>query len=290
MRSLLAVLIVLGSSAIPLACQLVDPESSLEGTQPSQADGSVFTDANGDSGADGATSVDASCPGTGGPLALRVGSSSSSFCIDSTEVSDRQYRTFLIATDGGATVTQPSYCSWNQDFTPANGSMADDFPVAGIDWCDARAFCAWSGKRLCGKIGGDSLSPSSLGDPSASQWLAACAHAADGGFEHYPYGDTFNPKACNGIELTDGGGTVIVASLPLCVGGYPSLHDMTGNVDEWIDDCNNTVGSGDCCQTVGGSFKEDGVACGLGASAAPTCVSRTRKDTHSDVGFRCCSD
>lgn len=276
-----------------LACQLVDPLSDITG---GDAASDAATDSGGDASIDDAGNADTGtnddagpCPGTGGPTAVRVGPPGATFCIDSTEVTNRQYKIFLTSVDAGA-FPQPAYCAWNTTFGSAAAYPADDLPAADLDWCDAYSFCAWAGKRLCGKIGGGALAYASIGDPSASQLLAACAHAPDGGFEQFPYGATFDPTACNGIEKSDGGSTLPVASEPGCEGGYPRLFDLAGNVEEWSDACDNATGDLDCCPTFGGGYKEDMVGCGLGIAPPAGCTSRTRHDTHSDVGFRCCSD
>ncbi len=232
---------------------------------------------------------DGACQGTAGPASIRVGQGASSYCIDSTEVTLRHYQQFLAALDAGATATQPPECAFNVSFATTDLRTDTFTPINGVDWCDAYAFCAWAGKRLCGKIGGGSLAPASVGDPSASQWLAACAHASDGGIEQYPYGNTLEPTACNTGEV-DAGTLVEVGSLPKCVGGYPGMFDMSGNADEWIDSCDGTTGSTDCCLSVGGGYNDTQDSCGVGGMAPPACPGRTRADKHGDLGFRCCSD
>jgi formylglycine-generating enzyme required for sulfatase activity len=116
------------------------------------------------------------------------------FCIDATEVSLEQYLEFVTA----ATQTppeQPSACSWNTAFEPdPPNAGATELPVRGVDWCDARAYCQWAGKRLCGAIAGG---PSPYDEPSGAlnAWYAACSA---GGTRAFPYGDEYDPQACNG--------------------------------------------------------------------------------------------
>ena len=99
------------------------------------------------------------CPGTGGPTGVRVGS----YCIDSTEVTNDQYLAYLKERKGD-TSGQPPQCGWNtgtyalQPLDPWPVPVGQEqFAVVGVDWCDAFAFCAYYGKRLCGRIGGGSI-------------------------------------------------------------------------------------------------------------------------------------
>ena len=117
-------------------------------------------------------------------MALITAIDGRTFCIDTTEVTRAEYRDFLLATAGDA-AGQRATCAWNDSFAPAargcpvstfQPETQGDRPVVCIDWCDAVAYCAWAGKRLCGQIGGGSL-PGFFGgafDPARSQWHAAC--------------------------------------------------------------------------------------------------------------------
>src|SRR5262249_40663852 len=109
-----------------------------------------------------------------------------------------------------------------------------DRPVHAVDWCDAFAYCAWAGKRLCGRIAGGSVDPTFGTDlASESEWYNACSR---GGQHAYPYGDTYDPRACNGLEYGAGTGPQLpVGSLSSCTGGFAGLFDMSGNVSEWED-------------------------------------------------------
>jgi formylglycine-generating enzyme required for sulfatase activity len=254
-------------------------------------------------GGDGATGqdgdVDATpegeCPGTAGPVAVHVGGTHNRFCIDSTEVTVGQYRAFLDAMDGGVG-GQPPECAWNTSYTP--GVLgADDIPQTGIDWCDARAFCLWAGKRLCGKVtngvGAGPLSSEELGDVTANQWLIACS--AEGQLA-FPYGSVRQPGACN-LPESDAGKALPVGSTPTCMGGYPGVYDMVGNVWEWIDICRPYDAGADAAPVDGGPQKDECIVKGGSFASAPSeklnCrvdgVGGTRDVRSAEVGFRCCS-
>jgi formylglycine-generating enzyme len=235
------------------------------------------------------------CPGTAGPSMVRVGEDGNTFCIDSTEVTFGQYREFLAA-KGTDTSGQPAECTWNTSYQPSLGG-GDDIPAAGVDWCDALAYCRWAGKNLCGKqVAGERTGPVTLadiGDFEAHQWLLACSAR---GQLRYPYGGIHRPTACNTAE-NDAGKTLPVGTKPECQGGYPGVYDMIGNLWEWYDgpcfpsDAGALPDGGAGgperheCFVKGGSFLNSGAAldCAVEARGA----LRERKS--QDVGIRCCS-
>jgi formylglycine-generating enzyme required for sulfatase activity len=222
---------------------------------------------------------------------VKIMSSGGNYCIDSTEVTNAHYGAFLAAIQASpGSVTLGPGCPKQTNFTPVDPMdntpvwpvAADDYPVVHVDWCDAYAYCAWAGKRLCGQIGGGSLvaqpNPVKTLD-SYSQWHFACSA---GGMLTYPYGNTYQPGACLGM----GGGQIApVASFPMCVGGYPGIYDMAGNVWEWLDDCTSNTDLMAFCSTFGGGFDS--------GQADLACLGHrywTRIAGAADLGFRCCAD
>jgi formylglycine-generating enzyme len=94
--------------------------------------------------------------------------------------------------------------------------------VATVDWCDAYAYCKGVGKRLCGKIGGGSADYNTGWNNAArDQWHSACT---SGGVETYPYGSTYQPQTCNGLDH-GAGATVAVGSMTAC---ESSVSGFTG--------------------------------------------------------------
>jgi sulfatase modifying factor 1 len=197
------------------------------------------------------------CPSERGPPMTKVGS----FCIDSTEVTNAQYKVFLDDSKVDL-LHQPEQCkAVNASFVPTtenggglNVTTRADHPVVNVDWCDAYAYCQWAGKRLCGSIGGGPLEVGAAPVPSISQWSWACTR---GGLYSFPYGTTVRSGVCN-VARPDTGGpyTVPVMSKRLCQGGYDGMFDMVGNVEEWVDVCRKDPmrGNQTVCGLMGGSY------------------------------------
>jgi formylglycine-generating enzyme required for sulfatase activity len=240
------------------------------------------------------TDADASLPEAGCPAGMvqvPAPGGGKPYCVDSTEVTNKAYGAFLAVAEPPDASSQIAECAWNTSFE-AGTLGADNLPIGSINWCDAYAYCAWAGKRLCGAVGGGSY-PFANGYPSlASQWYAACSR---GGAQVYPYGNTYQRTTCNGRPL-DAGTMLPVGSLPGCEGGYPGIFDMSGNVSEFIDSCDTTPQSGcgstgpecDLCLLVGGGFLSGGAD---GSNIACTYPNEVYRNSHYvDNGFRCCAD
>jgi sulfatase modifying factor 1 len=255
--------------------------SAADGAVPPGPDGEAgLSDARGDVGGD---APPVSCGGTAGPSFVHVGA----FCIDSTEVTNRQYADFLAAKGQDLSALPPS-CSFKSSLTPGaswpvNTTKMTD-PVVNVDWCDAYAYCAFAGKRLCGAIGGGPSALASLADKSVDQWYAACSAS---GASAFPYGSKYTLGKCNDLEGKSGG-TRPVASYPGCEGATPGVFDMAGNAFEWEDACAVSVGPSDSCTLRGGSWQFSGAQYGICAAYFSDYVVK-RADFFNDTGFRCCS-
>jgi formylglycine-generating enzyme len=230
------------------------------------------------------------CGGTGGPTMVAL--TEAGLCIDSTEVTRGQYKAWLDTNP--STSSQASNCTWNTSFTPSDASWPPtdqlNYPVRGVDWCDSYAYCQAVGKRLCGKIGGGTAVYTDWANAFTDQWYSACS--SRGRSPAYPYGPNYSKVACNGPEYSDAGvsGTVAAGSLSTCVSvatGYGGVFDMSGNVQEWEDSCNESSSSAPDsvrCRLRGGSYltSYDMMACNFDWFSF-------RSYYAMDVGFRCCS-
>ena len=129
-----------------------------------------------------------------------------SFRLDKFEVTNALYEDFVRATKA----PEPPF--WRKvHFTGPH------LPVVGITWDEARAYCAWAGKRL----------------PTEAEWEYAAQGAGKG--RRYPWGNAQRDRhAVFGLSPDAGG--------PKAVGRRPegaSVHgveDLAGNVWEWVED------------------------------------------------------
>jgi sulfatase modifying factor 1 len=287
------------SSLVIAACGLFPSVDGLSGGDASLESGDelpALPDAGDASEASEAAADTGACPSAAGPAMVHVPIGDGGFCIDSTEVTTTDYAAFLDAVSKGAPVATPpsGVCNWNGSILPStSGSCTTDTdapdahpsrPVACVNWCDAYAYCAWAGKRLCGAIDGGALPFASVIGPANQQYVACSANTT----QPYPYGQTYVKGNCNTKDLYDGGAKVAdVKQFSACVGAFPGIYDIVGNVEEWVDSCDDQKegGATDHCHEQGDCF--DYTATGPARCDNDDSDPRTYRG--ADVGIRCCS-
>jgi formylglycine-generating enzyme required for sulfatase activity len=126
----------------------------------------------------------------------------SEFLMDKTEVTWRQFRKYAESTRSPLPPPPP----WGSP---------DDYPVSGILFNEAQAYCEWLGGRL----------------PTEAEWEKS-ARGTDG--REYLWGNAWNQDMCNTL---DGGPHRLeaVGSYPDCLSPY-GLLDMAGSLWEWCAD------------------------------------------------------
>lgn len=131
-----------------------------------------------------------------------------SFLIDEHEVTNAQYLVFCEATGHKL----PEF--WN---TPIfrSGRGFENYPVTGISWWDAKAYAEWAGKRL----------------PTEAEW----EYAARGGLVgmDFPNGNTWLQQS---LPPDSTGWTNRTEPVKTYEPNGYGLHDMGGNVWEWVAD------------------------------------------------------
>jgi formylglycine-generating enzyme len=159
-----------------------------------------------------------------------------------------------------------------------------DKPIVGVDYFEARDECGRQGKRLC----------------TSSEWELACEGS---GLLPYPYGYVRDSSVCNFdkpyiIPDNDAYANPKTRQAEMarldqrepsgvrleCVSTF-GVSDMTGNVDEWVE---NESGFGDKAPYRSGL--KGGYWGPVRNRCRPMTVDHNQWHTGYQVGFRCCSN
>jgi len=229
----------------------------------------------------------------------------SAYCIDEREAVYAEYKQFLEA-KGDDFGGQPQECAWNNSFVPGWDDPAHEIPQCSswyidtepdraancLDFCDAWAYCAWAGKRLCGVRGADAGKVTMVGASEieeatptlVSEWFNVCSQ---GGATTYPYGDAYEPGRCIDQTKIDTEGedsalAVRGAFENACRGTnspYDAVYNMSGSVQQWLNIC-YTGG----CASQGGRWHKETLPCEHNFGIASI------NSISTVAGVRCCAD
>lgn len=241
--------------------------------------------------------------------------SGGAYCMDEFEVTAGDYDRFIKSNQpvqDQIAECVPNGGAGNATFIPSGDwppsqpiAASYSLPVRYVDWCDAYAFCRWSGKELCGRVGPTVVADAGATDErmvlpaenatTKSAWFNACSAQGQNAF---PYGSAFVTTKCNVLTHPDAGANAAITRVAsyqpsgayqaldvaaperVCQGGFTGLYNMSGNLAEWENSCTATE-----CSIRGGSFKSDG-----STDARCTSAPATPKTTRSaEIGIRCCS-
>jgi sulfatase modifying factor 1 len=163
-------------------------------------------------------------------------------------------------------------------------NLAGVVPAVMVDWNDARRACGVEGKRLC----------------STEEWELACEGPQ---MWPYPYGIDRDATACNidraytlpemeafsdpwkiseEVERLDK--RVPSGALRRCVSPF-GVHDMTGNVDEWVSNEHGKDTEPPFHSTLKGGYWGP-----IRARCRPITSTHNAWFSFYQVGFRCCKD
>ena len=203
------------------------------------------------------------------------------FCIDANEVTAQD---FAKCVDAGKCGVPGQGDEW------ATYKKYPDHPIDLVSWDMSRDYCAWEGKRL----------------PTEAEWEWAAS-----GPDHtkWPWGDSPDPS-CDYVDYTPGGapkwkaggdvgcgggGTSPVGSHPKGDKVWPggAIHDLGGNVWEWVEDSfaayssetqtDPLVRQETAIQSIrGGGWNRPDIACGTAFRAAAHYEYQVPA-----LGFRC---
>lgn len=164
-------------------------------------------------------------------------------------------------------------------------------PVIMVDYLEAEAACATEGKRLC----------------TSSEWTLACEGQE---ILPYPYGYERDPKACNidrprpspepdfeafshprriAAEVDRLDLRVPSGSMSGCVSPF-GVHDMTGNVDEWVENDRHFEPFPDPEDRPYVSGLKGGYWGPIRSRCRPITEQHNQWFRFYQVGFRCCAD
>src|SRR5437867_18933 len=170
------------------------------------------------------------------------------FFIDSAEVGVAAYRRYL-----DSTRARPP---WTQ-------APSDQWPVTGVLWSEAVAYCAW--RQRGGRL------------PSEDEWEAAARGPQ--GFR-YPWGDQWEPGRANADSLRDGFAPAGASSLGR---SWVGAVDLIGNAWEWTAAAAADARGQPGHVIKGGAFDTPSV----NATAAYRAVLPDRRAWLGHTGFRC---
>lgn len=130
------------------------------------------------------------------------------YFIDQFEVSNEAYRACVTA--GGC--VQTGFANSFRRSGYRDDPEYADYPVVGISWEMANAYCEWAGKRL----------------PTEAEW----EYAASGPDNFiWPWGNAFDPL----LSAASAADTEAVDAFPDGVSPF-DVYNMAGNVNEWVAD------------------------------------------------------
>ena len=206
------------------------------------------------------------------------------FWMGQTEVTVKAYKQFVVERNLQMP-PEPTYSSRSSVTLYTNPGWAEDQqPMVNVSWNDAAAYCTWAGGRL----------------PTEAEWEYAARAGTTTEYALPAQEGSDDIKGKNLANCADCGSewggrqTAPVGQFPANAWG---LHDMHGNVFEWVEDCAHNSykdaphdgrawreeGGGDCSMRLlrGGSWYND-----LGSARSANRLRGSPDVPNYGIGFR----
>uniref|UniRef100_A0A2K5Q832 Sulfatase-modifying factor enzyme-like domain-containing protein n=1 Tax=Cebus imitator TaxID=2715852 RepID=A0A2K5Q832_CEBIM len=141
-----------------------------------------------------------------------------------------------------------------------------EYPVLHVSWNDARAYCAWRGRRL----------------PTEEEWEFAARGGLKG--QVYPWGNRFQPNRTNLWQVRP---TFLFHQMGWSMG--PRLYDLLGNVWEWTASPYQAAEQ-DMRVLRGASWIDTADGSANHRARVTTRMGNTPDSASDNLGFRCAAD
>lgn len=160
------------------------------------------------------------CPGCPDMVVLPAGS------FQMGESNEKPTRIVSIARPFAMAKTEVTQAQWRavMGTEPGKRSPCGDCPIDGISWNDAQLYVEKLG-RMTGKL---------YRLPSEAEWEYACRA---GGRHEYCGGNDAGQLAWHGAIIGSGNSEGMIHPVGQKQANAFGLHDMSGNVAEWVEDC-----------------------------------------------------
>jgi formylglycine-generating enzyme required for sulfatase activity len=162
--------------------------------------------------------------------------------------------------------------SWDKPAGQGTSLMGKlDHPVTHISYNDAEAFCKWAGGRL----------------PTEIEWELAAKALLNKTSTPFAWGDSLTPPKPSVNVAGEEDGFKATAPVKSFEPNSNGMHNMVGNVWEWVDEVYQHPGNVEKKVLKGGSYTTPLSKDGLGGANLASRSGQAKDTGFADIGFRC---